>query len=304
MLREKNEKQYEYIYLDSTYEDLNSKERNKLQKKLIKKLQNDTITKEEDLQLTNSYHRFAIKMAQNFHSSLKEFFSLSDLVQYGMISVWTRLKKYQPYRLNKDGEKKPILPSTYIGVILRSTYLKLIKHKEARMITGITTKRNNDGDIEFIEANFNPISIHNFVDEENKEYEPPSLEVMDKERQKSEDMIVFEQMRMKLYKSVCKTLKDYRILNMLLDIKKLPKPKTGRNKKCIEIVAEKFDVSPGVVKRIVDRVDPWLKKHDFIPLILSSQIVPPRPFEVFSEKKLTSILHNDVVDIWDIINNN
>ena len=272
--------------------------------RLIKKLQKNTITKAEERILMGSVHKLIISVAKGFKVSLPDR-SLGDLVQDGAANVWLLLKTiYQEWRHNKKGDLVRVLPSTFIHMVLRTGFSKEIKKLKSRSAKQIICRKDNEGNEELMEANLPNMSLQNFMDDDGNEYEPDIIGHMDRNHTEMMDKIYFDEMMVNLYQSVCRNLKEYRILNILMNVKKLPNVGTGRNRKCIEAIAQRLDVNKNMVKRLTQRVQPWLEKHDFIPRILAADIIPPRPEDVFDEKEMSRILEEEVVDIWDVIRNN
>ena len=261
----------------------------KEQKELIVKLQNDTISMDEANVLIGSLYDLVINQARIIFYNFPDR-DLEDLIEDGIYNLWLRLPGY-------DHERSG--PSTYATIVVRTAFLKeLSKLKNRtpfRMVLDEKTKKKKKDLIP-------NISLQNFLDEDKLIYEPDVLGEEDRVRLNTEERIHFEEMALDMYKDVCKSIVDFRILNNILDIRKLPNFGGGRRKKSLGRVAEIHRVKTSYIESLAKKVSPWLKRHDFIAFLVKNEYKIPNIQEVFeSDIVKEEFVEEELYDVWEMI---
>jgi hypothetical protein len=276
---------------------------------LIHKYQKGYITKDEKNELIGQFHKMIIKSAKSFLQSLPDR-SFNDIISDGVSNVWMRLLQYQEYRevdvKDKEGnvigrETKRVVPSTYVSIVLRTGYVKDIKKSQTRMSKRLARFKNSLGETEEKIICMSNMSLQNFMNDDDEEFEPDLMSVTDNCVNEVVDKMTFNSMVLQMYSSICKTLQDYEILNSLLDVHKLPATSAGRNRQCVEMIAKEHGVQSKTINRVAKRVGPWLDKFDFIPHLLRGEFEAPAVDDVFDSNEVEDIIENEVDDVWDIM---
>jgi len=262
----------------------------KKQKELIAKLQKDTITHEESNILIGSLYDLIIKQARKmfYHFNDRQ---LEDLVEDGVYNLWLRLPGYDHTRAG---------PSTYATIVVRSAFLKELSKLKTRTPSQMVFDEESE---EMQKIRIPNMSLQNFLDESGSEYEPDVLGIEDKNRTNTEEKIYFEEMVLEMFQSVCSTIKDFRILSNILDINKLPNFGGGRRRKSLRKVAENHGVKITYVESLAKRLNPWLKKHDFLTFLSRNNEMTPTLHKVFQNDIGNRFAEEEFDDVWDIIDN-
>jgi len=253
---------------DVTERSLGSEE----QKRLIRKLQDETITSDEKDVLMGSLYNLVIGVARSFHPRFPDR-SLEDLIEDGLLNLWLRLPGYKEDRS---------FPSTYSQIVVQTAYCKELKKMQRRTLRRTVT----DYDGTEKEVNIPTMSLNNFMNSEGEEYEPDVLGVQDDMREQYESVMDYHAMVTDMYREVCRSVKEYKILNHILNTKILPNFGGGRRRKCLKQVAENVGTKMSHVEKVARRVRPWLEKHDFLDILTSHQIETPMADEVFKKEEL------------------
>jgi hypothetical protein len=146
------------------------------------------------------------------------------------------------------------------------------------------------------------MSLNNFINSEGEEYEPDALGVQDDMREHTETVIDYEEMVLDMYKEVCRSVTEYKILNHILNIKILPNFGGGRRRKCLKKIADIAGTKMSHVERVAKRVRPWLKKHDFLDILTRHNVHTPTADCVFDDEVLDEYFQdNDGEDIWTLL---
>jgi len=261
----------------------------KEQKELIAKLQNDTITMDEANILIGSLYDLVINQARKMFYNFSDR-DLEDLIEDGIYNLWLRLPGYDHRRSG---------PSTYATIVVRTAFLKeLSKLKNRtpfRMVIDEKTKKKK--------KNLIPnVSLQNFTDEDKLVYEPDALGKEDFARLNTEERIHFEEMALGMYRSVCKNIIDFRILNNILDVRKLPNFGGGRRKKSLCKIAEIYGVKFSYVENLAKKVSPWLNKYDFIAFLVKNEYNIPNIQEIFESDIIKEeFVEEELIDVWEMI---
>jgi len=267
----------------------------KEQKRLIGKLQNNSITTHEKDLLIGSLYNLVIRISRSFASRFPDR-SLEDLIEDGLLNLWLRLPTYQPDRST---------PSTFTHIVVSTAFCKELKKLQRRSIRRSVTDDESKEEGAKKEINIPIMSLSNFQNSEGQEYEPDALGVEDEDRELAESAMDFESMMTKMYKSVCRSVQEYKILNHLLNIKLLPNFGGGRRRKSLNKIAEIVDSKMSQVEKVANRVKPWLAKHDFISLLSNKTFQAPLPQHVFNQKQLDEYFEvHQNEDVWTLLNGN
>ena len=89
-----------------------------------------------------------------------------------------------------------------------------------------------------------------------------------------------------MYKEVCRSIAEYKILNQILNTKILPNFGGGRRRKCMRAIAAIAGTKMNHVDRVAKRVRPWLDKYDFLNILINHQVSTPMADEIFSKEEL------------------
>lgn len=267
----------------------------KEQKRLISKLQNNSITTQEKDILISSLYNLVIRISRSFASRFPDR-SLEDLIEDGLLNLWLRLPTYQPDRST---------PSTFTHIVVSTAFCKELKRLQRKSLRRSIDSSKDQNNNSKKEINIPMMSLSNFQDSEGQEYEPDALGVEDIDREFAESSMDFESMMLKMYQNVCRSVQEYKILNHLLNIKLLPNFGGGRRRKSLNKIAQIVDVKMSQVEKVADRVKPWIDKHDFISLLFGQQFQPPMPHYIFDKKTLDEYFKDhDGEDIWSLLNGN
>jgi RNA polymerase sigma factor (sigma-70 family) len=264
----------------------------KQQKTLIKKLQDEVITENEKDVLMGSLYNLVIGVARSFHSRFPDR-SLEDLIEDGLLNLWLRLPKY-----NSEKSK----PSTYSQIVVSSAFCKELKKLQRRSIRRTICCEETG---EEKEINIPCMSLNNFLNDEGEEYEPDILGVQDDHQEQISSVIDFEETVLAMFKDVCNTVQEYKILNHILNTKILPNYGGGRRRKSLNKIAEIADTKMSHVEKVAKCVIPWLKKIDFLELVDSHNLQAPMADAIFSKEILDEYFtQNPGEDLWSLRNGN
>lgn len=264
----------------------------KKQKELIVKLQKDTITHKEANILIGSLYDLVIKQARKMYYKFPDR-ELEDLVEDGVYNLWLRLPGYDHTRAG---------PSTYATIVVKTAFLKELAKLKNRVATQTVFNEKTE---EMQKIAIPNMSLQNFLDENGSEYEPDVLGKEDGARINTEEKIFFEEMVLEMYQNICSTIRDFRILNNILDIKKLPNFGGGRRRKSLHKVAENHGVKTTYVENLAKRVNPWLKRHDFLTFLSKNEYPTPSLLRIFKSNDIRDkFAEEEIEDVWDIIDNN
>jgi RNA polymerase sigma factor (sigma-70 family) len=263
----------------------------KKQKELIKKLQDDTITKEESNILIGSLYNLVIKQARKIFYKFPDR-DLEDLIEDGIYNLWLRLPGYDHTRSG---------PSTYATIVVRSAFLKeldKLKNKTPHL------KIKDEETDEFKKVSIPNISLQTFFDESGSSYEPDALGVKDEVLENAENKIFFEEMLLEMFRNICESIVDFNIMNTILDVKKLPSFGGGRRRKALQEVADNHNVKMSYVEKLTKKIQPWIRKHDFIKFVATNQYSAPKLRDVFSHEDISGqYAEENILDVWDVVGN-
>lgn len=262
----------------------------KEQKELIEKLQDSGISSHEKNLLIKSFYNLVIKIARGFEKQFPDR-TLEDLVEDGIYHLWLRFPSYDRARG---------CPSTFVTLVVKTAYLKELSKLRNRTVKQEIIEEDT-GESQTI--SIPNLSLNSFMDESGDEYEPDILGCEDERRLNLEDKICFEEMMIDMFQSVCKTIKDFRILNTMLDVAKLPNYGGGRRRKCLNKIAEDNDVRFSDVENVAKRVRPYLRHHDFLTYLTKNHYRSPSISSVFGDEYIeeTFLEGDDSLDVWDFI---
>ena len=261
----------------------------KEQKELIAKLQNDTITMDEANTLIASLYDLVINQARKMFYNFPDR-DLEDLIEDGVYNLWLRLPGYDHTRSG---------PSTYATIVVRSAFLKELSKLKNRTPFRTTIDEETKEKKKDLIPN---VSLQNFIDEDDHTYEPNFLGKEDYTRLNAENRIYFEELVLDMYNDVCKNIVDFRILNNILNIKKLPNFGGGRRRKSLNKIAENCNVKISYVENLAKKVNPWLKKHDFISFLINNEYETPDIQSVFEDNDIVNEFEKEhIIDVWEVL---